>query len=278
MITFPNAKINLGLNVLERLDNGYHTIDSVMYPIPWRDILEIVPAADGRSTTLHTSGRTVDCPPEKNLVYRAYRAMADRYPVPPVDIFLHKVIPDGAGLGGGSADASFALRMLRDMYHPEVPDDELAAIAATLGADCPFFVYNVPVEVGGIGTEMRPCDVSLAGMTVAVVKVPRSVSTREAYGGVTPRRPDRLSREIVASSSPGEWRLQLVNDFEPSVFAAVPEAAKVKDAMYAAGAVYAQMSGSGSAVFGLFAHDDGQIEPLLAGRWPDCAVFAGRLD
>ena len=150
MITFPNAKINLGLNVVERRPDGYHNIETVFYPIPLTDILEIVPA-QGNDTTLTTYGNPVDCPPAKNLVMKAYRLLAEKFDLPPVDIYLYKHIPDGAGLGGGSSDAAHTLTMMREMYKLDITDDQLAAMAAKLGADCAFFVYNRPMAATGIG-------------------------------------------------------------------------------------------------------------------------------
>lgn len=276
MITFPNAKINLGLNILSRRVDGYHTIDSVMYPVPWCDILEIVPAS-GRMTTLTVTGHEVKCPTESNLVYRAYKLMCERYQIPPCDMHLHKVIPDGAGLGGGSADAAFAMRMLRDMYVPGVSDKELAGLAARLGADCPFFISNTPAAVSGTGTELADCAVNLHGLVIAIAKPVRSVSTAQAYSGVVPRIPALTATEIVSATPVTGWRGRLVNDFETSVFSALPECDALKRAMYDLGAIYAQMSGSGSAVFGIFDHDC-RPESGLTDIAPQTTCFAGVLD
>lgn len=274
MITFPNAKINLGLNITSRRTDGYHTIESVFYPVPWCDILEIVPAS-GPDTTLTVTGRKVDCPVERNLVYRAWRLMHDEAGVPAVDICLRKVIPDGAGLGGGSSDAAFTLRMLRDMFVPDMTDDTLAEMAAKLGSDCPFFIYNTPMAVSDIGTVMRPCDISLAGMRIVIVKPQRSVSTAEAYSRVTPRKPARTAPEIVSGDMMA-WRHSLVNDFEESVFGTLAECAAIKQALYDAGALYASMSGSGSSVYGIFSEGDTQVtlpEAVVA----DAALFEAKL-
>lgn len=253
MITFPNCKINLGLNIVARRADGYHLLETAFYPVPLTDVLEIVPAA-GNATTLTCYGRPVDCPPEKNLVMKAYRLLEDRYGLPPVDIHLTKVIPDGAGLGGGSADAAFTLRTLNEMFDLNLSKEELAAMAVTLGADCPFFIYNTPMMAGGIGDVLEPLHLSLAGKTLLLVKPERSVATARAYAGVTPRPAERcladdLSRPI------GQWRETIKNDFEQSVFQALPELADVKRALYDNGAIYAAMSGSGSALFGIFDSD-----------------------
>lgn len=276
MITFPNAKINLGLNITGVLPDGYHTICSVMYPVPWCDVLEIVPSQKGH-TTLTMSGNAVNCPTEKNLVYKAYKLMSEHYPVPVVDIYLHKVIPDGAGLGGGSADAAFTLRLLRDMFCHDVADAELADLACRLGADCPFFVFNRPMSVTGIGTDMQPSDISLRGFTIMIVKPDGSVSTAEAYAGVEPVVPDRTAIDIVSYVPVEQWSGLMVNDFERSVFKSVPECEAIKRDMYASGAVYAQMSGSGSAVFGLFAVEPPELSHL-AKKYHSMHCFVSKLD
>ncbi|MBQ7690590.1 MAG: 4-(cytidine 5'-diphospho)-2-C-methyl-D-erythritol kinase [Muribaculaceae bacterium] len=253
MITFPNAKINLGLHVVARRGDGYHNLETVFYPIPLCDALEIVPSGDGEAH-LHCYGRSVDCPPEKNLVMRAFRLLERECGVQPVDIHLYKRIPDGAGLGGGSSDAAHTLLMLNEMSHLGLSLEQLACMAATLGADCPFFVYNRPMLAHGIGDELTPVDLSLTGRAVVLVKPPVSVSTAQAYARVTPAVPPTPVQEIV--SWPVElWDGQLINDFEPSVFALHPELWSIKLRLLLAGADYAAMSGSGSAIFGIFRTD-----------------------
>ena len=217
MIVFPNAKINLGLAITRRREDGYHDIETVMYPVGWTDILEIVPSPSGR-TELFTSGHRVECPPEKNLVMKAYRALDAIAPLPPVSIYLHKVIPDGAGLGGGSADAAFTLRALNTMFALGIDNRQLQETAATIGADCPFFISDTPVMATGMGTTFTPAGVSLAGYTIVIVKPAGSVSTREAYAGVTSysapgRVADALSMPIsqwqgpLSQHSSQKWRL-----------------------------------------------------------------------
>lgn len=250
MLRFPNAKINLGLSVLSRRPDGYHDIDTVFYPIALRDALEIVEGR-GPDATLSVSGRAVDCPVEKNLVMRAYRLLEAECGLPPVDIYLHKAIPDGAGLGGGSADAAFTLVMLRDLYHLPLSDADLMERAARLGADCAFFVANTPMRAVGIGHELTPIDVSLKGFSLLLVKPDVYVSTREAYAGITPRQPDLSVPDAIALPI-GQWQGRLVNDFETSVFAKFPVIGEVKALMLERGAAYAAMSGSGSSVFGIF--------------------------
>lgn len=254
MISFPNAKINLGLNIVSKRPDGYHNLETVFYPIPLTDILEIVPSADGEPH-LHCYGRPVDCPAEKNLVMRAYRLLQQEFHLPGVDIHLYKHIPDGAGLGGGSSDAAHTLTMLNEMFELELSQQRLATVAARLGADCPFFIYNRPMLAHGIGDELQSIDLSLAGHTLLLVKPAVSVSTAEAYARVTPTPPATPVEEIT--SWPIEmWDGQLVNDFEPSVFALHPELWAIKLLLLEAGAEYAAMSGSGSAIFGIFKTDN----------------------
>lgn len=269
MITFPNAKINLGLNIVERRPDGYHNIDTVFYPVPLTDILEIVPAS-GSDTTLTTHGNTVDCPPEKNLVMRAYRLLAQQFELPPVDIHLYKHIPDGAGLGGGSSDAAHTLVMLREMFRLDIDDDRLAALAARLGADCAFFVYNRPMAATGIGDVLTPVEVDLQGRALLLVKPPVAVPTAQAYALVTPATPQQWAREVVTWPIE-QWDGALVNDFEPSVFASHPQLWHIKLALLRAGAQYAAMSGSGSTIYGIF--DDVKVAERASAKFADCATF-----
>lgn len=273
MILFPNAKINLGLNILRKRPDGYHDIDTVMYPVPWCDILEIVPSR-GEDTTLTVTGRGVACHPEKNLVMKAYRAIADRMPIPPVDIYLHKVIPDGAGLGGGSADASFTIRGLNELFALGMNDEDMAAIAATIGADCPFFIYNRPMRATGIGTEFADTDIDLSGHYIAIVKPTESVPTARAYAGVSPALPDE-SIDRILTWDISRWQGHLGNDFETSVFDSYPTIKGIKERLSTLGATYASMSGSGSAVFGIFCNDI--LAETLKREFPDCDIFTGRL-
>lgn len=272
MVIFPNAKINLGLYVTARRPDGYHNIETVMIPVPSRDILEIVEASDG-ADSLSCYGRGVECPMEKNLVYKALVAMRQRFDIPPVEIHLDKQTPDGAGLGGGSADAAFALILLNRMFGCGASEDELARIASTIGADCPFFIYNQPMLCTGIGTTMEPFDLQLPGdLWVLLVKPRESVPTKEAYAGLTPHSPAFPLSETL-SLPMEQWSGKLINDFEVSVFAKYPSIAVIKEKIREAGAIYASMSGSGSTVFGLFSKELSQeeIKPLC----PDgCYLFS----
>lgn len=274
MITFPNAKINLGLNIVERRADGYHNIETVFYPIPLTDVLEIVPLPLDEKATLTCYGRAVDCPVEKNLVMRAYRLLQQRCDLPPVAMHLYKHIPDGAGLGGGSSDAAHALVMLNSLFGLGLSRDEMAAMAATLGADCAFFVYNRPMLATGIGDVLTPVDVNLKGKTVLLVKPPVGVDTRTAYSRVVPHASQVPLTEILNRPLPA-WDGMLANDFEPSVFAALPQLWLIKAALLDAGAQYAAMSGSGSTVFGIFDNDN--LAEQVADTFADCDTFALQL-
>ncbi|MDE6303707.1 MAG: 4-(cytidine 5'-diphospho)-2-C-methyl-D-erythritol kinase [Paramuribaculum sp.] len=276
MILFPNCKINLGLDIIERRSDGYHNISSVMAPVAWTDILEIVPSASGK-TTLTVTGNAIACEPEKNLVMKAVNLLSLEADIPPVDIFLRKVIPDGAGLGGGSADASFTLIGLNRMFSLGFSDDQLAEIAAGIGADCPFFIYNNVCEVSGIGTTITPlpCD-PLAGLWIAIVKPAEGVSTREAYAGVTPHIPARLPAEIVMSAPPSRWESEgLKNDFEATVATSRPAIARAISTIRQMGALYTSMSGSGAAVYGLFDSAD-NLSARLEAAFPGHDIFVGK--
>lgn len=273
MILFPNAKINLGLDILRKRPDGYHDIETIMVPVPWHDILEIVPAK-GTETTLTTSGREVNCPPEKNLVMKAFRALDSKTPLPAVDIYLHKIIPDGAGLGGGSADAAFTLKGLNELFKLGYNNDELADIAAELGADCPFFIYNRPMFCTGTGTDMSPIEIDLSGLTIAIIKPDVSVPTSKAYSQTHPSIPPVSLSEIIKLPV-SDWPGKLTNDFESSVFPEYPTIASVKKFLQESGAIYTAISGSGSAVFGLY--DSAILADNLSSCFKDCQIFVARL-
>lgn len=274
MIVFPNAKINIGLNIIERRQDGYHNIETLMYPIPWSDVLEIVPA-NGNETTLTVSGRQVNCPPEKNLVMKACREFQREKAVGNVDIYLHKIIPDGAGLGGGSADAAFTLVAMNELFECNCSKEELAAMAAKIGADCPFFIYNNPCFATGIGTEFTPANLNLTGTTIAIIKPQEGVSTAQAYAGVTPRLPEKSLEQLI-NMPIKQWQGIVKNDFEDSIFPILPLIPQVKDYLLSMGAIYASMSGSGSAVYGLFPESDILADDLRK-AFPGCDTFVGQL-
>ncbi len=254
MVVFPNAKINLGLNITSHRPDGYHNIVTAMIPVKWCDILEIVPAC-GTETTLTVTGRHVACDPHKNLVMKAYNAICNITKLPPVDIFLRKIIPDGAGLGGGSSDAAFTLKLLNNLFELNLSLSQLEDIASTIGADCPFFIRNTPMLATGIGTTLSPIEIPhMKGLHIVIVKPNVYVSTAEAYAGVTPHIPSNSLNNILGLPIT-QWKNILVNDFEQSICEKQPLISQIKHDLYSLGAMYAAMSGSGSAVFGIFSSD-----------------------
>lgn len=253
MISYPNAKINLGLDIVARRPDGYHDIETLFVPyMGLRDVLEIVPS-DSFGMTLY--GIPIDGDVQDNLCARAWRLLNDLCGIPPVHIHLYKKIPFGAGLGGGSADATFTLKMLDGMFSLGLSDGELAKMASRLGSDCPFFVYNRPMLASGRGEVLEEFDLpALDSLRIELVTPDVHVSTREAYAGVTPGVPSVPLREILPLP-PARWRELLKNDFERSVFGIHPSLARMKQEMYDRGAIYASMSGSGSSIYGLFKKD-----------------------
>lgn len=253
MIVFPNAKINLGLNVTERRPDGYHNLETVFYPVSVEDALEVVrPPKENQETKLHLSGRALEGDPEKNIVLKAYRLLEKEYSLPPVDIYLHKYIPSGAGLGGGSADGAFMIKLLNELFHLGIDRRKCRDLALRLGADCPFFIENSPCYATGIGEILEPTNLDLSRYYVLIVKPPVFVSTHKAFQFIQPTFPEFNVRDIVSHYPVEEWHNLLKNDFEQSVFPQFPELPLIKKKLYENGAIYASMSGSGSALYGLF--------------------------
>ena len=256
MVTFPNAKINLGLHVTERRPDGYHNLETLFYPVGLTDALEILPSG---TFSFQTSGVTMDGDVENNLVVKAYRLLKKDFQLPKVKIYLHKVIPTGAGLGGGSSDAAFTLKMINDLFEIGLSQQQLEKYAGMLGADCPFFVGNIPSLATGKGDQLMPVNIDLSQYHIAIVKPPVSVNTAMAYKEINPKLPD-ISLYDIINQTVENWRDFLYNDFEGSVFRQYPEIAAIKQTLYDLGAHYASMSGSGSAVFGLFSQLPGKIK------------------
>ena len=245
MLAHPNCKINIGLRVIRKREDGYHDLDTLFYPVyGLHDDLEIV-ASD--RTEFVSDGITLDCEAENNLVLKCYRLMAAKYSqIGPVRITLNKHIPFGAGLGGGSSDAAHTALLLNEIFRLGLSKEQMATDVRALGADCPFFIYNTPCVAQGIGDILTPVDLDLSGLRLVMVKPNVGVSTKEAYAGLTPTG--------IVQGDPSNWRT-FVNDFEQTVFAAHPELAHIKKQLLQAGAVYAAMSGSGSTIYGLFEND-----------------------
>ena len=278
MLTHPNVKINLGLNILRRREDGFHDLETLFIPYSGiRDTLEIITGDDFSRTSAHlqqtyrphqisqgispdgklmiTLARAegVDWDPLKDLTARSYSLLAEDFDLPPMKIFLEKKAPVGAGLGGGSADAAFSLRMIASLAGVDISDAQLAGYAARLGSDCAFFIYNRPMLGAGRGDILEPFDLSTDGLRIEVT-VPEgiAVSTAEAYRGIVPRIPAIPLREAL-SRPVSQWKDWVVNDFEETVFARYPALAQIKQSLYDGGALYASMSGSGSALFALYA-------------------------
>lgn len=253
MITFPNAKINLGLNIVEKRSDGYHNLETIFYPVSIEDALEITPLHNAEvKYNLHQAGLAIAGDAESNLVVKAYKMLDADFGLPAVDIQLLKNIPSGAGLGGGSADAAFMLKALNEEFGLQLSYETLEMYAARLGADCAFFVRNQPTYAEGIGNIFSPITLSLKGYQIVLVKPDVFVSTRDAFSQIKPRRPKKSLKDIVAQ--PIEtWKDEMVNDFEESVFPQFPAIEEIKKELYKQGAIYASMSGSGSSVFGIFA-------------------------
>lgn len=277
MITFPCAKINLGLNIVSKRPDGYHNLETVFYPIPLTDALEIKYMDEKFPSEspcdLKITGNDVDCNEEDNLVIKAYQLLAADFQLPRVHAHLVKRIPTQAGLGGGSSDAAYMIRLLDERFRLNIGIPEMERYAAKLGADCAFFITADPSYAEGIGDVLMPVDVpgaGLGGYYLAVVKPSVAVSTRDTYAAIVPKTPAKCCRDIVRQ--PIEtWKDELVNDFEAPIFAMHPELAAIKQSLYDAGAVYAAMSGSGSALFGIFREQPTGLEKEFEGMF--CQVM-----
>lgn len=256
MVVFPNAKINIGLNILRKREDGYHDLETLFYPIGLKDALEY--AVNGKDqVNFVSSGLKLDIHPDQNIVLKAYRILQEDYSLPGMDIHLHKVIPSGAGLGGGSADAAFFLKSLDEYLDLKISPDQLKTLSGRLGADCAFFLENKPAYAGGTGDQLSPADLSLKGYHLLLVKPSFGVDTKMAYSGVVPQEyPFDFKKNIRGEIK--NWRNSIRNDFETSLFRMFPELADLKNRLSGMGALYVSMSGSGSSVYGIF-----EKEPLL---------------
>lgn len=266
MITFPNAKINLGLNIVEKRPDGYHNLETIFYPINLQDALEVTRRENNdKEYTLHISGSPLEGEPEDNLVVKAYKLLKKDYPgLLPVDIHMYKHIPAGAGLGGGSSDTACMIKLLNDKFSLGLSTERMEEYAVKLGADCAFFIRNKPVFATGIGNLFEPVELSLKGYHIILIKPDIFVSTRDAFAEIKPVRPAVSLKEIV--KQPMEtWKHSMKNDFEDSVFKKFPEIAAIKDELYDLGAVYAAMSGSGSSVYGIFKAPIENVEDKFCG-------------
>lgn len=279
MLTFPCAKINLGLNIVSKREDGYHNLETVFYPIPLTDVLEIKHMDDDFPSAtpcdLKVTGNAVDCDEQSNLVVKAYHLLAADYELPRIHTHLFKRIPSQAGLGGGSSDAAYMIRLLDERFRLNIGIAEMERYAARLGSDCAFFITAEPSFATGRGEILEPVDGprgNLHGYYIGVVKPDIAVSTREAFANMVCRTPEKSCRDIVRQPI-DTWKHELVNDFEASVFAVHPQLARIKQQLYDMGAVYAQMSGSGSSLFGIFRAKPQQLDTTFA----DCFTFCDKL-
>ena len=277
MTVYPFAKINLGLNVVERRPDGYHNLETVFMPLPGlRDALEVnvmdeqFPSAV--DCDLKVTNIAIEGDEQKNLVVRAYRLLKEEFPtLPRVHAHLHKAIPTQAGMGGGSSDCAAMLSLLNDMFALGLTRQQLIDRAARLGADCPFFIIGRPAYAEGIGERLSPIELIISGLNILVVRPDIPVPTKEAFSLISTQRPHKNCRDVVLNQPVETWRDDLVNDFEHSVFTLHPEIAAIKNRLYELGAVYAAMSGSGSAVFGLF-----REQPCLDREFSGMFTWEGR--
>lgn len=268
MICFPNAKINIGLNVLSKRQDGFHNIESIFYPVPVCDALEFV-AADTMQLTV--SGFTIPGKEEDNLVLKAYNTLTRIYKLPPLKIHLHKSIPVGSGLGGGSADTAFFIKTINEYFKLGMGMDELLALAGKLGSDCPFFIENRVMLVSGRGEVLQSSNLDLSGKYLLIIKPKTPVSTQLAFEIVKPGM-SNISLAAILSKPIEQWKEFLVNDFEIPIYKKYPQIAAIKNNLYKHGAIYASMSGSGSAVYGLFKN-----KPELSKINPNYYFWVGKL-
>lgn len=284
MLVFPNIKINLGLFITGKRPDGFHNIESVFYPVGWCESLEIVDRAEKEPDSpllnsrvesgrvrFYSYGIPIPGEPEQNLCIKVFHLLEEWFHLPPVDMHLLKAIPTGAGLGGGSADAAFCLRALRDFFHLRISDHEAMELLAAIGSDCPFFWKNRPMFVFGRGEQMRPVELDLSGYHILLVYPSLAVSTREAYAGVSPKAPP-IDLNLIGTLPVEHWREVVYNDFETSLFPAYPQLAAIKAQLYDLGAAYAAMSGSGSTLYGIFKN-----KPVVPEAWAGYVTWTGRL-
>ena len=258
MIYFPHAKINLGLQVIEKRDDGFHNIVSGLYPINWCDILEIIEKPE---LSFRVSGLDIPGNEHENLCLKAYHLVKQQFDIPPVYIHLHKVVPIGAGLGGGSSDAAFTLKGLNQIFELGIAQDQLKQMAGELGSDCAFFIDSKPALATGVGDQLEEIEVAVPGKYLVVVTPPVQVNTGAAYKMLTPKKPEVDLKKVL--NSPGDiWSDLIANDFEGPIFEMYPIIAQIKETLLTRGATYASMSGSGSSVYGFF-----DKEPLEVKHW-----------
>jgi 4-diphosphocytidyl-2-C-methyl-D-erythritol kinase len=276
MICFPNAKINIGLHVTGKRDDGYHNIETLFYPVQLTDILEIIPLSgkDSDRVRLINSGIKIDIDASDNLCIRAWRELHHVRPLPPVEIHLHKIIPHGAGLGGGSSNAASVLMTLNELFDLNIANSELALMAGRIGSDCPFFIYNKPVFAKGRGDILEPAGIDLSGYRIVIVHPGKGINTAWAYSMIKITNRTGSLMDLL-QTDPLTWQGRVINDFETAVFDAFPMVNDIRQKLIGSGAFYASLTGSGSAVYGLF---DGNTDiGDLKGQFQGMFVWEGIL-
>ena len=274
MLLNPPAKINLGLFITEKRPDGYHNLETVFYPIPVTDTLEVKKLEfETLPYRFQQAGRKIDGNQEDNLVVKTYMMLKEEFNLPPVDIYLDKRIPMGAGLGGGSSDAAYMMRAINEMFELGLSDAEMKSRISRIGADCAFFITDSPAYATGIGDILQPINLSLKGYYLVLVKPDLHISTREAYSGVKPHQSETDLRKMTEVPVK-EWKTFVSNDFETSLFPRYPQLSAIKETLYEMGAVYAAMSGSGSCMYGLFKRPAvGRVKEIFS----DCYVYSCQL-
>lgn len=275
MLSFPNAKINIGLQVVEKRPDGYHNIETVFYPVNLYDMLEFVPLnqAISQDIQLTVTGLQIEGVQENNMCLKAYHLLKEDYGLPSLSVHLHKIIPVGAGLGGGSSDAAFMLKCLNTYFELKISEDHLCEYASELGSDCAFFIKNKSLLASGRGNIFSDIQIAQGDLEIIIINPGIHVSTSEAYAGVVPKQPEIPLAELIKQPI-HEWRKKIRNDFEPSVFEKYPAVADIKKQLYELGAIYASMSGSGSSVYGLF-REAPDVEKHFKGMfyWKGVMIF-----
>jgi 4-diphosphocytidyl-2-C-methyl-D-erythritol kinase len=252
MISFPNCKINLGLFITNKRADGYHALQTVFYPISWCDALEVVESTDSKPFHLSTSGLIIPGEPATNLLFKTWQLITNEFNLPPISVHLHKNIPMGAGLGGGSADVAFFIKLLDEKFNLGISDEKKLNLASQIGSDCAFFIKNRAVYAEGRGDEFSNINVDLSQYYILIVFPHIHVNTKDAFAGLSPKMPKENLNELIARTPIEKWHTCLFNDFEPTILEKHPAIKQIKNAIYQNGAIYASMSGSGSAVYGVF--------------------------
>lgn len=270
MIVFPNAKINLGLSVTEKRADGFHNVETIFYPVPWTDALEIIPS---ENFEFSLTGFDIQTATDENLCVKVYRSLKKEFNLPEVRMHLHKVIPSGAGLGGGSSDAAFTIKLLNKLFQLKLSNEEIISRIKIFGSDCAFFIKNKPVSASGKGDIFQNSSVNLNRKFLVIIYPGVQVSTKEAYQGIKPGIPGIKVTEAITKPY-NQWKELLINDFEKTVFASQPLLSEIKAELYEKGAIYASMSGSGSAVYGIFEKETDLKEKFPA-NWK---VWKGMLE